>query len=118
MGKLINEKIHMKYVDYPICFKPRILLDTIIHFPESQCHSQTSSVYRDIGEFCVQSIWRNSTVRINWAHWAFADQISVVGCRLAVICMHVGCIIRSVRAYHLICQHGKLPLVYLLFLSV
>ena len=44
MEKLINEKIYMKYVGYPICFKPHILLDKNIHFLESQCHSQTFSV--------------------------------------------------------------------------
>ena len=44
------------------------------------------------------------TVRVNWAHWPFSDRMSVVGCRLALVPLFafmVGCIIRSVRAYHL-----------------
>ena len=55
---------------------------------------------------------------------ALAFLMSVAGWRLALVplfaCM-VGCIIRSVRAYHLICQHDKLPssssLLMLLFLT-
>ena len=52
----------------------------------------------------VQFLWENSTVRVNWAHWPFSDQMSVVGCRLTLVPLFafvVGCIVRSVRAYHL-----------------
>ena len=121
-GKLINDKIHMIYVTHPICFKPHILSDKNVQFLGSQCHSQTSSVYGDIGPWilCTKSMGKIPQFAWNWAHWPFSDQMSVVGCRLALVPLFafmVGCIIRSVRAYHLICQHDKLPLVcYLLFL--
>ena len=35
MGKSINEKIHIKYLAYPMNFKPRIILDKNIPFLRS-----------------------------------------------------------------------------------
>ena len=56
--KLINSKIHMKYVTHPICFKPHILSDKNIHFLGSQCHSQMFSIHWDIGLWilCTKSM--------------------------------------------------------------
>ena len=64
-------------------------------------------------EFCVQSLW---------AHSPFSDHMRVVGCRLALVPLFAGKVglhlWTSFCAYHLICQHDKLPLVSSFFLSV
>ena len=74
MGKLINEKIHIKYIAYPICFKPHILLDKNIHFLESQCHSQTFSVYGHIRLWivCTKSMEKLINVNIHMKYVAYS----------------------------------------------
>ena len=115
MGKLINDKIHKKYVTHPICFRPHILSDKNIHFLGSQCHSRRLLFMEILGsEYCVQSLWENSTVRIG----SFSDQISV-GCRLVLVPLFAFMVwwfhvhVQFVLCEHitLICQRDKLLLV-------
>ena len=47
MGTFVNGEIHMKYVAYPICFKPYTVSWTA-YFLGSQCHSQMFFIYGDI----------------------------------------------------------------------
>ena len=100
----INEKIHIKYVAYHICFKPHILLDKNVYKITFFDLSVTSRRFLLMGifdsELCVQSLWEDSAVCINWTHWTFSDQMRVVGCRLALVLLFackVGCIIAFVK---------------------
>ena len=73
MGKLINEKLHIKCIAYPIGSKPYILLDKNIHYPESQCYSQTFSVYGHIGLWilCTKSMGKLINVKIHMKYVAY-----------------------------------------------
>ena len=120
MGKLINDKIHMKYVTSN-------LLQTTHTFGQQYILSWISVSLPDV--FCLWRYWAlNFVYKVYGKIPQFACigrigpyltmQMSVVGCRLALVPLFafmVGCIIRSVRAYHLMCQHDKLPLVLLSF---
>ena len=113
MGKLINENIHMKYVACPICFKPHILLDkTKTKFLDL---SVTPTIYGDIGLWilCTKSMgkfrgsYKLGALAFLWPNIGGGMQIDP--CAVCFACMS------AFSAYHLICQHDKLPLVSIVF---